>query len=181
MIKKLVGIAALLLLTVLLTASSPQNNREVVYFNHHDDVVSIQVGEVAIFKWNWINCTYGLSFDWIRATEQSYEVTKDGRPHASISETGDSGQSHWSDPSPTTDEFDGRPTQEWCAFPADSAWRVEWTHPRLYFSAPGTYEVSAHMETTDTLIDGFAYFDPHLDVYEPNVWFDKTVTVIVEK
>jgi hypothetical protein len=179
MSKHILRLFVLIGVSLAIIAAVPGSSSEVVYFSGFADEVTIEPGQVGVYRFAWVNCSYGLSFDWINGTNQRYVVTKGDKELVNLSTEKDLKKGDWSDPYIVSYNLGGMPIEEHCAFPAENVWRIDWTHRDLRFDKPGTYHMEVLVETTQTMIDGFAALS-ELDVYEPQIFHNKTITITVQ-
>jgi hypothetical protein len=172
--KYVVAASLFVALTIALSGVALAAKEEVRIRPGVDDNVTIGPGQVAYIGWGWLNCSRGLTEDWIRATDQHYVLMFEGQVVQEIS--AEQATKLWGTPQVS------KSSPEKCVWPARNTWEAWWKSGHLRLVQPGTYQLQVYMAITEPLIDGFDILKPRreADWYE-GVFWSRRITIIVKE
>jgi hypothetical protein len=158
---------ALSIMTSVLTAANNFEKKDLVYFGPGAGEITIGPKQTAVIRYGWVNCSKGLTQDWIDHSVFKLTLYKEGVLLTTVSM--EKGYWIWEDPTPGDQCLHG-----------NESIVARWHYALVELKDPGTYNLQVHRETTVPMIDGWDYDADGLpDIFPAQVWSEHWVTIHV--
>jgi hypothetical protein len=158
---------ALSIMTSVLTAANNLEKKEPVYFGPNAGEITIGPKQTAVIRFGWVNCSKGLTQDWIDHSVFKLMLYKDEILLTTVST--ENGYWIWENPVPGDQCLHG-----------NESVTARWHYELLELKDPGTYNLYIQRETTVPMIDGWDYdADGFPDIFPAQSWGERWVTIQV--
>lgn len=144
--KRAVLIIIAVIISSTMISSRPMKKKEEVRIRPGIEEVTIGPDQDGYLMMGYVNCSYGISLDWIAATEQQYLLYKDGVLIQEIN----SEDARWDEPYPDGDWPE-------CIYGDGTGWYTYWRFDRLKLQKPGDYTLVSYFSINTHLTDGGDY------------------------
>jgi len=158
---------ALSIMTSALVAANNIEKKDLVYFGPGAGEITIGPKQTAVVRFGWVNCSKGLTQDWIDHSVFKLMLYKEGVLLTTVST--ENGYWIWENPV----------AGDQCLHGNESI-TARWHYELLELKDPGVYNLQIQRETTVPMIDGWDYDGDGLpDVFPAMNWGERWVTINV--